>query len=362
MFSQRDKDFNRLRRSMTVAYDPARAALALLCVLVVAFAASLFPATGFGTYPTSADGGGGLTDDPLDGASTPSDPAQFTSTPTATPEPTSDEATATPTPEPTTDESTPAAGSPVRTDGLGDFLVAVLFTGTVLVVGGVGFLLAPLGNELTVAGVELPALQARLRGIVGAVPRRTMTFVVGLSASVPGLLDSLGSLTTEVASSLGVVVAGAGRAALGSARLFTAGFAAAFVSLPRALGGGLFSMAGSLSRVGGSFGRGPRGDDDTTDAAARDTPASDPEEETPPSTVQEVWAAMVELVPISNGRSATPRDYARAAIDAGFPSTAVEQLTTTFEEVRYGGRPSTADRLRAARAALRRILDGGDGE
>ncbi|WP_170830527.1 DUF4129 domain-containing protein [Halogranum gelatinilyticum] len=346
-----------------MAYDPARAALALLCVLVVAFAASLFPATGFGTYPTSADGGGGLTDAPLDGASTPSDPAQFTSTPTATPEPTSDEATATPTPEPTTDESTPAAGSQVRTDGLGDFLVAVLLAGTVLVVGGVGFLLVPLGNELTVAGVELPALQARLRGVVGAVPRRTMTFVVGLSASVPGLLDSLGSLTTEVASSLGVVAAGAGRAALGSVRLFTAGFAAAFVSLPRALGGGLFSMAGSLSRVGGSFGRGPRGDGDTDEGTAgRDTPSPEPGDDAPPSTVQEVWAAMVEVVPVPNRRSATPRDYARAAIDAGFPSTAVEQLTTTFEEVRYGGRPSTADRLRAARAALRRILDGGDGE
>lgn len=362
MSSQRDKDFNTLRRIALVAYDPARAALTLLCVLVVAFAASLFPATGFGAYPTSADGGGGPADDPLDwSGSDPdlSDPAPSTATPTPTPEST---ATATPTPE-TTDETTSAAGSTHPSGGGGDLAVAIFGVGIALLLGVLGFLFVPLGNGLTVAGIELPALQMQLRSIVAAVPRRTMTFVVGLSASVPSLLDSLGGLVAEVGSSLGVVATGVGRAALGSTRLFTAGLSSLFVSLPRAFGGGLFSIAGSLSRVGGSFGRGPARDEESTDDDSPPaTPVSDPEEATPPSTVEEVWAAMVDLVPIRNHRSATPRDYARAAIDAGFPSTAVQQLTATFEEVRYGGRPSTTDRLRAARSALRRILDGGDAE
>jgi hypothetical protein len=69
---------------------------------------------------------------------------------------------------------------------------------------------------------------------------------------------------------------------------------------------------------------------------------------------------MVDLVPMRQRRSATPGDYARAAIDAGLPAGPVRRLTALFEEVRYGNQPSTADRVRSARSALRSLLDGGD--
>lgn len=346
-----------------VAYDPARAALALLCVLVVAFAASLFPATGFGAYPTGT-GSGGPIDSSLDspGITDPdavdSGPSSADDTPTAAPQ------TATPTTQTETpDESnSTSVGDGGDGGGGGDIVVAIVGAGFVVLVGFAGFLLVPLGSNtnLSIAGVELPALQSRLRSIVGAIPRRTMTFVVGLSASVPGLLDSLGSTLAQVGSGLGTVASGLASAVANSARLLTAGLGGLFVTLPRAFGG-LFSVFDGLSRTGGSFRR--RSSDDADDATSvASPPVGGDEDDGPrlPRSVEEAWTAMVELVPIRDRRSTTPGEYARAAIDAGLPATPVQRLTALFEETRYGDRPSTADRVQSARAALRSILDRGE--
>jgi hypothetical protein len=351
-----------LTRRKTVAYDPARAALALLCVLVVAFAASLFPATGFGAYPTSSGGGGsvdGSFDSPgvLDPGAVDSGQSQPDGNPTATPTPS-------PTPTETADESeqTPSSNPPAN-DGLGgDVVVGIVGLGLVALVGFVGFLVVPLGatgSGLSVAGVELPALQSRLRAVVGAIPRRTMTFVVGLSASVPGLLDSLGRTAAQVGSGLGVVASGVVHATANSARLLTAGVGALFVTLPSAFGGGLSSLFDGLSRAGGSFRRRSSTSEETDDAPGGGpvSPPADEDESSLPQTVEEAWTAMVELAPVRRTRSATPGEYARAAIDAGLPAAPVRRLTALFEEVRYGDRPSTADRVQSAREALRSVFE-----
>lgn len=347
-----------------VAYDPARAALALLCVLVVAFAASLFPATGFGAYPAGT-GSGGPIDSSLDSPGI-TDPDAVDSGPSAADETPTATATTTPKQTETPDESAASAGDDGGDGGDGgDIVVGIVGAGLLLLVGFVGFLLVPLGSNtnLTIAGVELPELQSRLRSVVGAIPRRTMTFVVGLSASVPGLLDSLGSTLVQVGSGLGTVASELVGAVANSARLLTAGFGALFVTVPRAFGGGLFSLFDGLSRAGGSFRRRSSSDDaDEPAASAVATSADGDEDDGPhlPRSVEEAWATMVELVPIRNRRSTTPGEYARAAIDAGLPATPVQRLTALFEETRYGDRPSTVDRVQSARAALRSILDSGE--
>ena len=70
-----------------------------------------------------------------------------------------------------------------------------------------------------------------------------------------------------------------------------------------------------------------------------------------------VWRAFARLVAPGRWRTSAPSEVARAAVDRGYPERPVEELTTLFREVEYGGRPlSTAVRDRAA-TALERIRD-----
>nr|WP_267902868.1 DUF4129 domain-containing protein [Halomarina oriensis] len=71
---------------------------------------------------------------------------------------------------------------------------------------------------------------------------------------------------------------------------------------------------------------------------------------------------MTDRVPMRNGDAKTPGQYARAAVRRGFPARSVGTLTRAFEEIRYGDRPSTDDRVDAARGAYDDIDDGGDDE
>jgi hypothetical protein len=70
---------------------------------------------------------------------------------------------------------------------------------------------------------------------------------------------------------------------------------------------------------------------------------------------------MVELLPVSRSPSTTPTEFARRAVDRGFPAAPIARLTRAFEDVVYGGY-SPGERAAAARDALASLRDrlGGD--
>jgi hypothetical protein len=67
------------------------------------------------------------------------------------------------------------------------------------------------------------------------------------------------------------------------------------------------------------------------------------------------WAEMTDHLDVPNRQSATPAAFAASAVDAGMARDDVVELTTLFEEVRYGGAEATAERERRAVDALRNI-------
>lgn len=69
------------------------------------------------------------------------------------------------------------------------------------------------------------------------------------------------------------------------------------------------------------------------------------------------WREMTDHLDVSNPDSSTPAEFAAAAVAAGMNETDVSELTTLFEEVRYGGETPTEERERRAVTALRRIED-----
>jgi len=72
------------------------------------------------------------------------------------------------------------------------------------------------------------------------------------------------------------------------------------------------------------------------------------------NSVYQAWLEMTGLFDIENPDSATPLDFAEAAIAAGIDESDVRELTRLFNEVRYGDR-SPADREERAMEILRRI-------
>ena len=71
--------------------------------------------------------------------------------------------------------------------------------------------------------------------------------------------------------------------------------------------------------------------------------------------VYRAWREMTDHLDVDSPESSTPGEFADAAVDAGMTDDDVAELTTLFEEVRYGGRDPTEDREERAVAALRRI-------
>ena len=74
--------------------------------------------------------------------------------------------------------------------------------------------------------------------------------------------------------------------------------------------------------------------------------------------VYRAWREMTTHLDVARPASSTPAEFAGAAVDAGLDREDVADLTTLFEEVRYGDRPATAEREKRALAALRRIEEG----
>lgn len=71
--------------------------------------------------------------------------------------------------------------------------------------------------------------------------------------------------------------------------------------------------------------------------------------------VYRAWAKMAEPLPVEQPQTSTPADFASAARDAGIEPDDVSELTSLFEEVRYGTATPTEEREERAVEALRRI-------
>jgi len=353
-----------------VAHERRRAALAALCVFAIALAATLLPASGFGSQPAGV-GGGGDPDASVGGevgpdpAST-STPDSETTTPATTPTTAttaegSDSADTTTEETPTTTETTEAAGSDGDDDSR-NLLAAVVVTALGLV-GGLGLVAFWTGALAVSAGAAGPIpFTLVVRGtpigeLAGAIPTRTMALVVGLSASVPRLLDDAATLTGEVGRSLGTVLGSVGRGSAEAFRIGVQGLGATFAAIPRALAG-LGAGAGLLSSIGTvgvpSIGR---GGSDASDDRRGSSGADDAEPEDPgPPSVEEAWTTLRDRVPVRNRDARTPGELARAAARRGYPDEAVRRLTDAFREVRYGDLPRE-DRTDSARSALDRLRD-----
>ncbi|MFC4451681.1 DUF4129 domain-containing protein [Halorussus aquaticus] len=349
-----------------MAHERRRAALAALCVFAVAIAATLLPASGFGNHPAGVGVGGGGGDAPPGGGGGPDANEQTTveSTPqldTTTRDADSADGGGTTT-ETTTTTTTAASGGDT---GGGDDLFGAL-VGVPLALVGVLSLVGFWTGVLSLSGAAgiLPFTivvgDTPLGELVGGIPTRTMTLVVGLSASVPRLLDDAAALTSEVGRSFGTVLSAAGRGTADALRIGARGLAVTFTAVPRALAG-LGAGAGILTSLGNvsvpSFGGRSRNEDSGN---AGGTPRDEPEDTAPPS-VEEAWQTMRDRVAVRNRDARTPGEVARAAARRGYPDEAVRRLTDAFREVRYGDLPRDG-RTDSARSALSRLRDYWRGE
>lgn len=72
----------------------------------------------------------------------------------------------------------------------------------------------------------------------------------------------------------------------------------------------------------------------------------------PTNDVAQAWYEMAALVDADVAETESPRQCATRAVEAGADRSAVDRVTTAFEEVRYGHAPVTDDRRRRAHEGL----------
>lgn len=122
-------------------------------------------------------------------------------------------------------------------------------------------------------------------------------------------------------------------------------------ALPLLAGAALLALAAAnRERLAALFG----GDGAPADASGVEAGRPDPQND-----VAAAWYQMVARVGVERPETKTPRQCATAAVEAGADRSAVERLTRTFEEVRYGGAPVTDRRRRETRAALDALSPAG---
>jgi len=73
------------------------------------------------------------------------------------------------------------------------------------------------------------------------------------------------------------------------------------------------------------------------------------------NVIYDAWKEMVGLLGVSDPQSDTPRQFARAAVDAGMDDDDVSLLTRTFEEVRYGDETLSDQRREEVTEVFREI-------
>lgn len=106
---------------------------------------------------------------------------------------------------------------------------------------------------------------------------------------------------------------------------------------------------------------------DTADTVGEATNSSSARRATTSSSVNldngvyRAWYEMIQNVDIPDSNARTPTEYAIAAVECGFETDAVTDITVRFEQIRYGRTEVTPDHEERAQAALDRIK-GSDGE
>jgi len=137
-------------------------------------------------------------------------------------------------------------------------------------------------------------------------------------------------------------------------RLATRGLAALAALDPRALVGWLRRWLAALiaraesatTTTGDSTDDGPRG----TGGAATADEASTP-------TIRDLWREFVGVVAPPRATTRTPGEIARYAIERGLPAAPIHALTEAYRDAEYGRLAPDADRLAAAREALRTVRE-----
>lgn len=82
-------------------------------------------------------------------------------------------------------------------------------------------------------------------------------------------------------------------------------------------------------------------------------------EGSPTHPVERAWLGMVQHLDLDRPGTMTTSECARAAVDAGLDREAVQTLTETYEEVRYGNQPVTERREQIALQSQRQLDVGG---
>ena len=77
--------------------------------------------------------------------------------------------------------------------------------------------------------------------------------------------------------------------------------------------------------------------------------------------VYRAWRRMTERLDVASPETTTPREFRRAAVEAGMDREDVAALTRLFESVRYGDREPTDDRERRAVETFRRLRPDDEG-
>ena len=80
----------------------------------------------------------------------------------------------------------------------------------------------------------------------------------------------------------------------------------------------------------------------------------------PENPVERAWVDLVHRLDLRDPAAMTTSECAAAAVRNGFDADAVDRLTETFEEVSYGNRPVTDERVRRAERCRSQLL--GEGE
>lgn len=75
----------------------------------------------------------------------------------------------------------------------------------------------------------------------------------------------------------------------------------------------------------------------------------------PQNEVEHAWYEMVKRLDIDDIQSRTPGEIARRAIETGMEPGAVETLTQTFQDIRYGGHPVSDGHRDRAREGMRKL-------
>lgn len=383
-----------------MAHNLHRAALAVLCVFAVIFAATLFPATGFGSNPVPeggiGDGAGAGDARPGDSNSggQPTATAQTsagTTTRTATADDrgtaaattdgskgtagtgSNDAMTGTTTDTPTTATTTTASQAYEHSaDGglMGSLLaiVSILATVVVTVVAlAVGF--GRHHRHRYPSDWDLPnAPHLRLLAYVRRIPQTSLAFAMFAGSNAPGILDQLGASVGEATTGFGAALDGIGKlgSTIGTGLLKVP---AGFISGIGALGEGLGSVTLALPSLstgissGGFFGSGAdRPGADPRSGGRPDPVEPEPEDPDPPGSVREAWERLQDDLGVDGADGETPGEIARRAVDRGVPSNAAGKLTRAFRDVRYGGHPDDGERVTVARKAYERIKTALDGD